>query len=200
MSNVIYTNNETVKDIAKTAYPSYNGKKFSVSVFPEGGMEINSYWGGGSRDYYCLVNLSTRPYRTMPLPSNSAFERGKNTVNEITSLPDYVVLVRHCIFQGKDLGIRIFCSQLHFSQFLPPSVELSREEKIVLVATRTLKNSYGGRTEIRFKEANYETKIERLAWNEARKSLIEKGCLRKNGSITNEGRNVCPDESLYQLK
>jgi hypothetical protein len=62
---------------------------------------------------------------------------------------------------------------------------------IVLVATRSLKNSYAGRSNIRYHEAHRETGITEERWNTAQQSCIDKKLLRKNGSITNEGQHVC---------
>ena len=78
--------------------------------------------------------------------------------------------------------------------------DISKNEKIVLVATRSLKSSYAGEKDFRFNEARRVTGITKEEWNEAKQSLISKGFLSKTGRITNRGRNAAGDKQLHQIK
>jgi hypothetical protein len=83
---------------------------------------------------------------------------------------------------------------------LLPDTSVTRNEKIVLSATRSYKNTYAGRTGIRFEKAQKETGITLEQWEEASKTLIEKGMLNKARAITNDGRNIIQRTQLYELK
>lgn len=86
---------------------------------------------------------------------------------------------------------------------LPPTIELTREEKIVLCATRSCKGSYAGDKNARFTEANRVTEISFTSYKETEKKLVEKGFLKKVGQglgLTTEGRNVADKLNLYNLR
>ena len=70
------------------------------------------------------------------------------------------------------------------------NVDISKIEKIVLEYTTRHKNTYGGQTNIRFKEARRDHKITQEEWNNAISKLVRKKLLRKNESITASGRNA----------
>jgi len=56
--------------------------------------------------------------------------------------------------------------------------------------TSRYKNTYGGETNIRYKEAKRETGISQDAWNTALASLKTSKLLNKAGAITTAGRNA----------
>lgn len=179
---------ETIQSIIEAAYPGYRGKKLSLCMNVP--TELNSYWDGGSRDYYVFVNLDTM--KAIKLPSNHPFyERGVS--NQLATLPSRIVLVKHCIFCGKDMGLTIYANQGDLSKMLPEPPTITGHESIVLEYTSSLKNTYGGRTNIRFLEANREKGITADQWEKAKADLISRGLLRKNGSITPAGRNAIPN-------
>jgi hypothetical protein len=103
--------------------------------------------------------------------------------------------VAHSIFCGKDMGLTVYVSpsQLATSNLIPKPSEVSDDEGVVLKYTSHYKNTYGGQTNLRFKEATRSTDITVERWEAAKATLIERGLLRKNGSITPEGRNASPD-------
>ena len=46
---------ETIRKIVQAAFPDYSGKKFKLSTsIPS---RLDSYWDGGSRDYYAFYHL-----------------------------------------------------------------------------------------------------------------------------------------------
>lgn len=187
MEHYISKSDETIKQIVSTCFPSYKGKTIKLSSSIP--TNLNSYWDGGSRNYYVFYELTTG--KILPVDSNHPiFERDKP--NQLKELPIGILLVKHCIFCGKDLGITIYAREENFSKMIPKSMDLSEPEKIVLYFTKSYKNTYGGRTNIRFDYANRKTKITWEQWKDAQIILIEKGLLRKNLSITPEGRNHTP--------
>jgi len=189
----VWTNAEEVKEVAKAAFPDYNGKKFKVKEFPASGMDLTSYWSGGSRDYYAFVDLNTK--KVAPVPQNGSGHGDGNA--KVTSLPDNIVVVEHSYFCGKDFGCTVYVGKENLTKMLPAATEISLDEKIVLVATRSYKSSYAGETECRFKNAQRETKISRERWDAAKEQCIAKKLLNKAGAITNEGRNAV--DGIYNL-
>jgi hypothetical protein len=81
---------------------------------------------------------------------------------------------------------------------LSDSGGLTLPEKIVLVATSSLKSSYGGIPNFRFTQAKSETGITQADWDLAKESLTKKGFLNKAGAITTSGKNaLIPSEKQY---
>ena len=75
---------------------------------------------------------------------------------------------------------------------LPKEQDLTRNEKIVLVSYG-YKNSYGGETDCRFKQAFRSTQISKQDYKAAHDLCVTKGLIKKAGSgftITAEGKNV----------
>jgi hypothetical protein len=83
---------------------------------------------------------------------------------------------------------------------LPAPTELTEDEEIVLVATRSLKASYGGVSNYRLSEARRYTGIDLHRWETAKAMLIAKKLLNKAGAITVEGRNACPNHDLFHIQ
>ena len=74
-----------------------------------------------------------------------------------------------------------------------PTVEVTpgmEDEKIVLLFTGSLKNTYGGRSNVRYTEAHSRYGITADRWTAAQEALKARKLLRANGSITPAGRNV----------
>ena len=71
---------------------------------------------------------------------------------------------------------------------LPPSSEIDWAGKVVLVATRSIKPSYGGISNYRFYTANRETGITQEAWDAAKQFCINRKLLKSSSAITDEGR------------
>ncbi len=113
-------NNPTLKAFVARVLPSY--RKHNVYVSEFGSRNINSYWDGGSKSDYCLVDLNTM--RTLPLPSSSHpyFDVARYTAggeNESVSidhagnitlkvLPPNTALIETGYFCGKPSTAHIF--------------------------------------------------------------------------------------------
>ena len=104
----------TLRDIAKKSYPSYKGRKIKVQPF-RGPMSLDSYWNGGSRDYYVFFDLKTG--KTVEIHSNHpAFE--PNQPRKLNSLPEDIVVVNRLIFMGKEAGITIYADPINIPKLL----------------------------------------------------------------------------------
>ena len=106
------------KRIFKLAYPAYRGRTFKLSIY-EDGVEHNwnSYWSGGSREYFAFIKLSTMELMVAPqngTPFDRASYRGQ--------LPAGIVAVRHSIFCGKDTGLTIIARASDITPMLTTTV------------------------------------------------------------------------------
>lgn len=173
----------------RAAFPSYSGRMFKVETLrpSEDGsctMNLRSYWDGGSRDYYAAVELAT--LRTVALPdSHPYFDRHSAPAGiERTIIPAGVVIVRHTIFCGKDLGLTVHVRPDDRNPaLLPPAVTLTDDQRFVLAITASLKafardderRSYG---------------MPKAVWEAVKAECIAAGYLNKAGAITPAGRNA----------
>jgi hypothetical protein len=190
-----YTSAPEVQEIARAAFPDYNGKKFGVAAF-EGPMNLASHWDGGSRIYYAVINLDTKKSAEIP-QSGTMFDK---ETYRMTTLPPNMAVVAHSIFSGKDMGVTIYVNPESLTKMLPAPDEVTWAEKVVLAATRGLKSSYAGIKDYRFREALKDTGITRVEWDQAKESLIQKGMLNKAGAIQDKGKNAIGHMDLYRLK
>ncbi|MDE2103711.1 MAG: hypothetical protein KGL39_41120 [Patescibacteria group bacterium] len=188
-------NNPFAQKIIKACYPSYNGRLIKA-VVRDGGMNLNSYWDGGSRSYFQLYRLDTGENAGIP-QNGTMFD--KIDLSGQTKYPcENVAVVEHSIFCGKDAGITIHLHPANGALYLPDKPELSREEKIVLVATRSYKSTYAGISNYRFREAREQTGITAEAWENAKQSCITRGFLNKAGAITYTGKNAV--DGMWNLR
>lgn len=174
-----------IQGICRAAFPNYSGRMFKLRV--QETVDVRSYWDGGSRDYFAFVDLATlRASGELPSmhPAFDPHYRGSDAV----AIPDGFACVRHSIFCGKDTGLTIIVNSRTMNpSLLPPSVELSRDQRIVLAATVGLKASYGGVKDFRFSEASQETGITRDRWDTAKAECIARKLLN-GGRRDHSGR------------
>jgi len=175
-----------IREIIRKTFPDYRGNKISISTdIPS---RLDSYWDGGSRDYYAFCSLDEK--KVLPVSSNHPLYEAKNP-RVLKRLPERLILVRRSFFCGKDSGITIFANASDMTKFLPENNNnLSGDEKTVLEFTSGLKSSYAGISNYRFHEARARRGITLERWNEAKASLIQKKLLNKAGAITPDGRNA----------
>jgi len=189
----LYTDASEVKEIIKHTFPEYNGKNISVSTF-EGPMELRSYWDSGARDFWSIINLTTNRSKTIPENGSPFIPK----VFKISKLPPNFAVVQWS--KGRYEQVIVYVNRDNLSKLLPDKKEVSWAEKVVLCVTRSLKSSYGGVSDYRFKEALKDTGITKVEWDQAKTALISKGMLNKAGAITNDGKNVIGRTELYSLK
>ena len=113
---------ETVKRFGLRAYPGYKGRKFKLSV-RDGGMNLSSYWDGGSRSYYQVIRLADNA--SMAVPQNGTPFDGRanaaiDSIEEQLPRPGFAV-VEHSIFCGKDYGITLYVHPDNLAKMLPPA-------------------------------------------------------------------------------
>lgn len=173
----------TIKKIISETFPSYTGRTIKIAPFSP--MNMNSNWDGGTRYYFKIYSLDDG--RILDIPENHPFWTGKNY--RLDKLPPRFVIVEHCIFCGKDHGITIIANPEDLAPMLPKSDDITQDERIVLTFTKCYKASYGGVSNLRYKEARRVHQISSEAWETAKTALIARGLLDKRGAITANGRN-----------
>ena len=110
-----------VKRLVLTAFPSYRKHNAYLSVFPESGVNINSFWDGGSRDDFAIVDLTTMQTKAMPTSTHPYFDliaKGIHGTNDLVSvdrgnitlkqLPENFALVRAGTFCGKAATAHVY--------------------------------------------------------------------------------------------
>lgn len=121
-----------VKRVILAAFPSYKKHSAFLSVF-NGGHSINSYWDGGSRDEYAIVELATLTRKTLPTRTHPYFEiAARGLCNQETQdvhvdhvgnvtlkhLPDGFALVSAGTFCGKPATAHVFLNPENMAKLL----------------------------------------------------------------------------------
>jgi len=187
--NITYLdgNEPNVQRLAQAVFPSYRGRKFSFEVADKVAL-TGTYWDGGSRSSYGGVNLSN--FQAASLPQFDPPQHGGPIQTPEVEVQPGMAVVEHSIFCGRDTGITFYVHPSDAPQLLPEPESVTEDEKIVLVFTHALKNTSGGRSNIRFTEAHSRYGITADRWTAAQETLKARKLLRANGSITPAGKNV----------
>lgn len=178
--------------IASATFPNYSGRKFEITTGTCFNPNENN-WQGGSRTYMKLVSRDGKMV-TVPECGNpfSGF------APESVEIPPQSILVEHVLFCGKDLGLRFVIRPEEFDTLaLPAPVDLTEDEKLALIFTRSRKASYDGKNR---KQMAVSDGFDVNGWDFAKDSLISKGLLNKAGAITPAGRNAIGDLREVQNK
>jgi hypothetical protein len=106
---------DSIRSIVGATFPEYRGRKITVRVqqYP---LHIESYWSGGSRSYFAAVNLRTMA--TVSVPQNGTPFDGGPIAADGVIIPEGFAIVEHCIFSGKDLGLRIHVNEASLPRLL----------------------------------------------------------------------------------
>jgi len=174
------------------AFPAYTGHMFKIDTRES--VDIRSCWDGGSREYFKFVRLDSGEV-SPAIPSQSGFDRPMAGADAVT-LPEGTALVTHTIFCGKDMGLTLTISPANAPALLPVQTALTDIEAYVLIATASLKNTYGGETDIRFRRVAARFGTTRAEWETAVQRLISARLLLKSGAITPDGRNAIASHPL----
>lgn len=194
--NIIYTQDENIKKLSKNIF-GYTGRKFKVVV--QNYYYLENYWSGGSKETPVLVCRDDLKYH------HPSFET-QNPFNAIShqefQIPVNHFVVAHCIFEGKDSGIIVYCREDEIDKSLvegkDSTNELTIEEKVVLFCFKTYKSSYAGIKDHRKHQGMDFISSDR--WNLAKDSLIEKGFINGRNALTIEGKNIAVNIRDFELK
>lgn len=102
--------------ICRAAFPSYGGRKWKLESRER--LSTNSYWDGGSKDTFCIVEIAT--FLTKSIPSMNPLTV---KAREPTDIPAGAVIVEHSIFCGKQIGLTVHCRPEDFEQLKQGCIE-----------------------------------------------------------------------------
>ncbi len=185
--------------IRRATFPEYTGRKFNLEATEQVTLyDLN--WSGGTRAQYRAATLSGQATGNAS-KFNACAPWDNPAEGKTVPVPPGACLVRHHDFCGHDMGLTFYVNPANMNHLaLPAAPSLTWAERVVLVATAHLKNTYGGRTNIRFEEAMRYTGIVSAEWEPAKAAMIARGFLTKAGAVTAEGRNAAGDAELRSLK
>jgi hypothetical protein len=173
-----------IKDLASLV--GYTGRRFTLRISEKVDCSRNGHWSGGYRSVFTMIRLADMA--VLDLPHHQVFGQNNPALREVP-LPAGFVVVE--VGEGAWKDMQIWVGPQGAAPMLPAAKsDLTSDEKIVLYATATQKNSYGGRTDIRFSDARENTGITRERYDAAQASLISKKLLNKAGAVTPDGRNA----------
>lgn len=200
MTNPIHVDrNQVPAHILKAA--NYAGRHIQIIATTQ--VTIPSYdgnWDHGSRTTWIAIHATTG--QAVPASDNVSAPWDNNRRDRTITLTPDVLLIKHRIYQGKDMGITIHTHPDTMSQtFLQPATPLlNPTQQLVLYATRRYVASYNGKDRYQliksdihiirppwFEGASFPT---REQWEEAKAALISLKLLNKAGAITTAGRNA----------
>jgi hypothetical protein len=120
-----------VKAVVLAAFPGYRKHNAFLSTF--GGLSINSFWDGGSRTEFAVVELASLQRKSLPTRTHPYFEvavRGlANTENAdveidhvgnitLRRLPDGFALVAAGTFCGKAATAHVYLNAANLARLL----------------------------------------------------------------------------------
>lgn len=123
MEKINLKENARVKEIIKAGFPQYAKLTAFIAVFPESGININSYWSGGSRDEFCIVHLPTLTRKLLPTSTHPYFDMksvegstpdvvAKGGSLTLIRLPVEFALVCAGTFDGRPATARVYLNSL----------------------------------------------------------------------------------------
>jgi hypothetical protein len=122
-----------LKRVITAAFPNYRKHNAWLSEFRP--TEINSYWDGGSRDEYAIVDLVTGQRKNLPTSTHPYFDvarygvQGENEMVAVSErgnitlklLPENFALVRSGTFCGKPATAHVFVNAVNMPRLLEAS-------------------------------------------------------------------------------
>ena len=121
-----------LKRVIQAAFPGYNKHRAFVSVFSPG-VRINSYWDGGSKSEFAVVELDSLRRVSLPTSTHPYFDVARKGIMDATDgvievdhvgnislrvLPDGYVLVEAGTFCGKAATAHVFVPAANMPKFL----------------------------------------------------------------------------------
>jgi hypothetical protein len=175
----------TVDAIIRKAFPGFAGKRIEAEI-TDSITFYGTMWDNGCKRDYVMMRLADMA--RVSVEQERFMERSEFHDARHAIPAGHVVVVFDRSRAGE--AIEIHGPASNITPMLSPPMELSRDERIVLIATKGLKSSYGGDSNFRYKEAKRETGITLVRYNEAKNALIDRKLLNKAGAITVEGQNA----------
>jgi len=176
--STIYTDAPEAIAVVQAAFPQYKHAPSRLTVQPFHPITPTSYWSGGTKDLWAIAKLDGTQASGTVRENGHGFTEG---VGEVQSLPEGCALVRLTIGNRESAALYVPADNL--AKLLPAPIALTDDEKVVLVATASLVSSARNRV-----YTAHRMGTERVTATIA--SLVTKGLMAKNKSVTTNGRNA----------
>lgn len=183
----MYTEDKTLLKIVQRYAPEGFNKR-QVQVTPAENVPLTGMnWSGGYKTSYVAVNLQSGASCEFPEPE----------WNEVYQLRTVKMRTGIAIIAYQWAGLSKYVEvYLHPSNITPQIEEganLTANQLAILYCTRAYKNSYGGETDLRRKEAGRAGyRLSPEEWAKEQSILHEAGFLDRRGSLTTKGKNAAP--------
>ena len=133
MEYIELKNSPEIKRIILAGFSGYRKTKAGLDSFPEHGLNINSYWDGGSRSEYAIVELATMQRKSLPTNTHPYFDIARRGLangesNAISTdhvgnvtlniLPEGFALVQAGTFCGKAAIARVYLNPANITPLL----------------------------------------------------------------------------------
>jgi hypothetical protein len=178
---------------------SYRGRMYQAVLGDKVDIPASAgNWHDGSRETYWAVELKSGNRVPVSDQVSPPWDAGR-AEREVT-LQQGLVVVRHTISRGRDMGLTFFMHPVDAAPMLPAPVTLTSHEQIVLRASAWFKAAYNGKTRYEMaKEDLFSMRVKlepgerfpsRAEWATAKTALVTKKLLTEAGAITVAGRNA----------
>jgi hypothetical protein len=119
-----------VQQVIRAAFPGYKKHNAFLSAFYESGVQVNSFWDGGSKSVFVLIDLATLQHKSLPTSTHPYFdmraasgETPDVTVDRgcvtLKRLPEGIALVEGGTFCGKLATAHIYLNPANLAKLLP---------------------------------------------------------------------------------
>ena len=189
----MYTEDKTIVELVKKYAPEGFNKR-QVQVTPAEEVSLTGMnWSGGYKTDYVAVNLSSGDSADFPEPEwNAVYELRKVKMRAGIAIIAYQ-------YSGLSKFVEVYLHPSNVVQQIEEKADLTPQQLAILYCTRAYKNSYGGETDLRRKEAGragYGFTPE--AWRAEQDTLCKLGYLDRRGSLTTKGKNATPKSLTYK--
>jgi len=182
---------ETAIKFRDACFPGFTGKRFKVSEIT-GPMDFHdTYWDGGAKSEYVLIDLAT--FRRVAVPeAHPGFNQQRFLGQQGVTIPSGFAVVQLHRW-GKNSDLTIHLRPENIAPLLITSHDITPNEFITLYLTRSLKSAYR-------QDERKRIGMSRDDWDAAQVTLKERGYLKKNGAITPDGRNAIEAKSNGRIQ
>lgn len=181
---MIYVERRDVAEIVNATFPEYKGKRTTINVVSSIRLS-GTQWDGGSRSQYRLLRLEDNTVQPIPV---APFMQDSIVHDSVIEIPEGFVFVQLHEW-GNHTSLTIHCRTGSIRPTLDAPIVLTKNERVVLEATRSLESSYGGVKNFRYEERGRGV-MTLSEWEATKTVLVGKGYLDKRGAITVSGRNA----------
>ncbi|MDE1767241.1 MAG: hypothetical protein KGI27_13365 [Thaumarchaeota archaeon] len=194
MKKQIYLEPQQVPTQLRSLF-GYTGRAYQADICESFTIPADAgLWSGGTRERFLLVRIVDGASLPIVDELSAPWSPGRKSCT--VKLEPGVMVARHSMFCGKDMGITFYMLAGDVTPMLPAPVDLSHLENMVLKYTAERKSSYNGQD--RYAMAKDDSRWEksdttfptREQWDAAKAALIARGMLNKAGAITVAGRNA----------